>query len=73
MSSLTLQTTINEKQLLALLEQLSPKEKLKIANLLRAQVAKDQWRALSKELPDVPEISMEEIVAEVKAVRQGGL
>lgn len=66
----TLQTTIDEAQLLRLLEQLPPEEKLKIANLLRAQVAKEQWRALSKQLPDVPGVSMEEIVEEVKAVRR---
>jgi len=51
------------------LEQLTAKDKIKIAKLLRAQAAKEQWRALSQQLPDVPEISMEEIVQEVKAVR----
>jgi hypothetical protein len=70
MGAYTLQTTIDEKQLLSLLEQLPSEEKIKIANILRAQVAKEQWRALSKQLPDVPGISMEEIVAEVKAVRR---
>lgn len=66
----TLQTTIDEAQLLGLLEQLPLKDKIKIANLLRAQAAKEQWRTLSKQLPNVPGISMEEIVEEVKAVRQ---
>ena len=70
MGTYTLQTTIDEKQLLSLLEQLPPGEKVKIANLLRAQAAKEQWRALSRQLPDVPEITLEEIVEEVKIVRQ---
>ena len=69
MGAYTLQTTIDEKQLLGLLEQLPAQEKIRIANILRAQVAKEDWQALSKQLPDVPEVTMEEIVAEVKAVR----
>ena len=69
MGVLTLQTTIDEKQLLGLLEQLPAQEKMKIANLLRAQAAAAEWRELSKQLPDVPDISMEEIVEEIKAVR----
>jgi hypothetical protein len=50
--------------------QLSPQEKLKLADRLRSQASVGQWRTLSKKLPDVPEVTMDEIVNEVKAVRR---
>ncbi|MFN7118191.1 MAG: hypothetical protein ACK4TA_15430 [Saprospiraceae bacterium] len=49
---------------------LSPEEKLQMANHLRAEATQTQWAVLSEQLPDVPDISMEEIVAEVKEVRR---
>jgi len=48
----------------------TPEEKLRMANLLRAEATQQQWAELSKRLPDVPEITTEEIVAETKAVRR---
>jgi hypothetical protein len=50
--------------------QLSPQEKLKLADRLRAQASAEQWGTLSKKLPDVTEVTMDEIVNEVKAVRR---
>jgi len=61
---------ISPDQLLTILSQLSAEEKIRLAERLRAAAAAEKWRALSKKLPDVPEISMAEIVAEVKAVRK---
>ncbi len=49
---------------------LSADDKIQIAKKLRADAAAERWRKLAAELPDVPEISMDEIVAEVKAVRR---
>jgi hypothetical protein len=46
-------------------------EKFELSNLLRAEASLDEWRALSEGLPDVPEMTMDEIVAEIKAYRQG--
>lgn len=40
------------------------------ANSLRATAAAENWKNLSQDLPDIPEISMAEIVAEVKTVRK---
>jgi len=57
-------------QLLEVLLQLPPKEKLLLATRLRAAAAAEEWQILSKELPDTSKISMEEIVAEVKSVRK---
>lgn len=37
---------------------------------ITAELAAARWKALSEELPDVPEIGLDEIVAEVKAVRK---
>ena len=71
MANLSLQTNITTEQLFSLLMQLSAKEKLEIARVLRAQAVQERWALLSKSLPDVtPPISMEEIIAEVKAVRK---
>lgn len=54
----------------SLLFQLPAEEKTRLSKALRASVAAEEWKNLSQNLPDVPEISMEEIVAEVKAVRK---
>ncbi|MFN0214723.1 MAG: hypothetical protein ACKVT2_10745 [Saprospiraceae bacterium] len=56
-------------QLLGMLLQLPPEEKILMAERLKAAAA-EKWQMLSKELPDAPQKSMEEIVAEVKAVRK---
>ncbi|MBL7795659.1 MAG: hypothetical protein JNJ90_04070 [Saprospiraceae bacterium] len=61
---------ISPDQLLTILSQLSAEEKIRLAERLRAAAAAEKWRELSKKLPDMPEISMAEIVAEVKAVRK---
>lgn len=66
--SLTLE--ISPDQLLQALLQLPPEEKIRMAQRLKAAAAAEKWRVLSAQLPDVPEISMEEIVAEVKEVRK---
>jgi len=71
MATLSLQSTISNEQLMALLSQLSVAEKFELSNLLRAEASLDEWRALSEGLPDVPEMTMDEIVAEIKAYRQG--
>lgn len=59
---------ISSEQLLNALLQLSAEEKIRMAERLTA--AAEKWRILSQKLPDAPEITMEEIVAEVKSVRQ---
>lgn len=58
-------------QLLRMLLQLPAEEKIRMAERLRAAAAAEKWALLSTQLPDTPEISMAEIVAEVKAVRRG--
>lgn len=70
MHILKLESDITLEQLYNLLSQLPAEEKIQLADHLRAQAAQEQWEALSEELPDVPDISMEEIVAEVKEVRK---
>lgn len=67
---LSLQTNITLEQLYSLLYQLSPDEKVAIAKKLRADAAVQRWKAVSQDLPDEPEISMEEIINEVKIVRK---
>ena len=61
---------VSADQLLRALLQLPTEEKIRIAERLRAAAAAERWRALAPLLPNVPQISMAEIVAEVKAVRK---
>lgn len=70
MQAIKLETDITVEQLYSLIAQLSVKEKIRLADRLRAQAAQEQWASLSENLPDIPEITMDEIVAEVKGVRK---
>jgi hypothetical protein len=69
MTALSFQTTINDEQLYALLQQLSVEEKYQLANLLRAQASKEEWAQLSELLPDVEGVDEEDVLAEIKAYR----
>lgn len=62
---------ISFDQLIQALLRLPSSEKIQIANELRASAAAEQWRLLSQRLPDIPELGMDEILAEVKEVRKG--
>lgn len=70
LSIMGLTLEISADQLLTALLQLPAEEKIRMAERLRAAAAAENWRTLSKQLPDVPEISMAEIVANVKSVRK---
>lgn len=67
---LSLQTNITLEQLYSLLYQLSPDEKITIAKKLRADAAVEHWKLVNQNLPDEPEISMGEILSEIKIVRK---
>jgi hypothetical protein len=69
-ANMGLNLEISSDQLFKLLLQLPAEEKLRIAERLRAAAAAEQWQLLSSQLPDLPEIDMSEIVAEVKKVRK---
>lgn len=58
-------------EFLSLFMQFSKEEQLKIAEKISLQTFDDQWRLLDEELPDTDEISEEDIMAEIKAVRYG--
>jgi hypothetical protein len=44
-------------------------DKIRLAKILSAEAAEQQWKALSEELPDSDELTMDEIVEEVRKVR----
>ena len=69
MTTLSLQTIISDEQLYALLQQLSVAEKYELSNFLRAQASQEEWSLLSQQLPDVEELTEEDILAEIKAYR----
>lgn len=69
MTTLSLQTIISDEQLYALLQQLSVAEKYELSNFLRAQASQEEWSLLSQQLPDVEEITEEDILLEIKAYR----
>ncbi len=70
MKQLALHTSISLEQLYSLLAQLSDEEKLTISKRLKAEVAKQKWSSLSKSVPKDSAISSEEIISEIKLVRQ---
>ena len=55
---------------LTMFEKFSPSEKLKIAEKINQKTFTERWKMLDAELPDL-EISDEEIMDEVRAVRYG--
>lgn len=61
---------ISLEQIMDALMELPAAEKLRVAEKLRAAAAGEKWQLLSAQLPDVAEISMDNIVAEVKSVRK---
>lgn len=69
MTTLSLQTSISNDQLYALLQQLSVAEKYELSNFLRAQASQEEWNSLSEQLPDAEEITEEDILAEIKTYR----
>ena len=75
MESLSLELSggkkIGIKEFLLLFNQFSKEEQIKIAEKIALQTFADRWVLLDKELPDTDELSEEEIMAEIKAVRYG--
>jgi hypothetical protein len=65
----TIQTEIRLEQLYQIIRQLPLEQQFTIADQIKQQALRQQWQALSGNLPDVPEITEEEILAEVDAVR----
>jgi len=62
---------IGIKEFLQLFNQFSKEEQIKIAEKIARQTFADRWTLLDEELPDTDDISEEEIMAEIKAVRYG--
>jgi GGDEF domain-containing protein len=62
---------IGIKEFLLLFNQFSKEEQIQIAEKISLQTFADRWVLLDEELPDTDELSEEEIMAEVKAVRYG--
>ncbi|MDX2135347.1 MAG: hypothetical protein SFV52_11180 [Saprospiraceae bacterium] len=75
MESLSLELSggkkIGIKEFLLLFNQFSKEEQIKIAEKIALQTFADRWVLLDKELPDTDELSQEDIMAEIKAVRYG--
>lgn len=73
MESLSLELSggkkIGIKEFLLLFNQFSKEEQIKIAEKIALQTFADRWVLLDKELPDTDELSQEDIMAEIKAVR----
>lgn len=62
---------IGIKEFLQMFNQFSKEEQIKIAEKIGLQTFADRWSILDKELPDTDQLSDEDIMAEVKAVRYG--
>jgi hypothetical protein len=62
---------IGIREFLLLFNQFSKEEQVKIAEQIAVQTFADRWKAMDKELPDTDELTEEEIMAEITAVRPG--
>jgi hypothetical protein len=59
------------KEFLMLFSQFSKEEQIKIAEKIALQTFSERWALMDAALPDTSDISDEEIMAEIKAVRYG--
>jgi len=75
MESLSLKLNNGDKigiqEFLLLFNQFSKEEQIKIAEKIALQTFLERWSQLDAELPDTDEISEDEILTEIKAVRYG--
>lgn len=75
MESLSLKLSNGDKigiqEFLLLFNQFSKEEQIKIAEKIALQTFLERWSQLDAELPDTEEISEDEILTEIKAVRYG--
>lgn len=62
---------IGIKEFLLLFNQFSKEEQVKIAEKIALQTFADRWILVDKEMPDTDELTEEEVMAEIKAVRYG--
>ncbi|MFZ4474980.1 MAG: hypothetical protein ACOYPR_07305 [Saprospiraceae bacterium] len=62
---------IRIKEFLMLFSQFSKEEQIKIAEKIALQTFSERWALMDAALPDTNDISDEEIMAEIKAVRYG--
>ncbi len=62
---------IGIKEFLLLFNQFSKEEQIKIAEKIALQTFADRWILIDKEMPDTDELTEEEVMAEIKAVRYG--
>ena len=62
---------IGIKEFLWLFNQFSKEEQIKIAEKIALQTFTDRWVLIDKEMPDTDDLTEEEIMAEIKAVRYG--
>jgi hypothetical protein len=62
---------IGIKEFLLLFNQFSKEEQIKIAEKIALQTFADRWILVDKEMPDTDELTEEEVMAEIKAVRYG--
>ena len=68
-AKITLQSEISFEQLYQAIRQLSYEQRLQLADKIKREVLREQWQQLSEILPDAPQFSEDEILAEIKAVR----
>jgi hypothetical protein len=66
---ITIQYEISLEQLYQMIVQLSCEQRIELADEIKREALREQWRALSAKLPDRPEITEEDIINEVKVFR----
>jgi hypothetical protein len=64
-------SNMSVNEFLSIFTQFSKEDQVKIAEKIALQTFSVRWKLLDKSLPDVTEISEEEIMNELRAVRYG--
>jgi len=67
--TLPIQTELSLEQLYQFIRQLPLEQQFVIADHIKHQALQQQWQFFSESLPDVSEMTEEEILAEAEAVR----
>lgn len=66
---ITIQSEISLEQLCQMIVQLSCEQRIQLADEIKREALREQWQALSAQLPDRPEITEEDIINEIKMFR----
>lgn len=64
------QSEINLEQLYRIIRELPFEQRLTLAEEIKREALREQWQTLSKTLPDIPDITENDILSEINLFRK---